>query len=540
VHLDDRSKSSTFKEVIPGGFFIEYLDQSAAEGDYISETFALGGSSSTVTGLQMGLVTDSNGTNVQSEGVTGVLGIGYDTLEATTKIYPNLPDQLVAQGLINTKAYSLYLNDVAASAGAVLFGGIDTDQFVGTLGSMPVQQVDGGYNRLNVLLTSLSFNGGGVVTPLITPAAPDSVTLDAGASYSYIDDAAVKALYAAIGATDDTGGVSQLAWVDCNIRCTKYDDFLSFRFGDASGPVINVPLAESIVGPIDPPAGLNLPYENACIIAFLPASIVPKPYPTLGDAFLRSAYVVYDLQNNEIAMAQSNFESTASNVVDISKGSKSIPLLSGVSSGLTRLPLSSTCPPTSSTSSSAAPTSSASTTQSSSGLPTSLSSTLSLPTSSTASSTNWSNSSSAATQSSTTSTYTTTSVYTITSCPPAVTNCPVGKETTETIEITTTFCPESKSTPVKSTTLTVYTTLTYTSEGHLTTETRSLYTTVCPVSEVPSTTVSPVKTSVSGVPTGVKPTPTPTGALTFTGGATSLSVRGLAIVALLTLGLMAM
>lgn len=469
------------------------------------------------------------------------MGIGYDTLESTNTLYPNLPDQLLSQGLINAKAYSLYLDDVTASTGSVLFGGIDTEKFVGTLESVPVQQVNGGYTRLNVLLSSLSYNNAGGATPLM-PGTPDSVTLDSGFSYSYIDDTAVEALYTELGAIDDTAGASGFAWVDCNDRCTKYEDFLSFRFGDASGPLVNVPVAESIIGPLDKPANLNLPFENACIIAFLPGSLLSPQYLTLGDTFLRSAYVVYDLQNNEIALAQSNFEASGSKVVDIAKGATGIPPLSGVASGVTKLPLSSTCPPSSSASSSSngVSSSSSSAPQTSSGAqPTSSTTRVgSSPTSIISTPTTWANSSNPATQSSTTSTITTTSVYTITSCPPTVTNCPLGKKTTETIEITTTFCPGASSAPSaeSSITSTVYTTLTYTHEGHLTTETRSLYTTVCPVSGESSTSTQggALETSASG---GIKASPTPTGPLTFAGGASTVSGNSLAAAVLMGLGL---
>lgn len=540
--IDDRTKSSTFKEVTPGGFFISYLDNTAAEGDYISESFAFQGSSSTVTGLQMGLVTATNETSNQVGGITGLMGIGYDTLESTNTPYPNLPDQLVSQGIINAKAYSLYLDDVASSTSSILFGGIDTEKFVGSIESVPVQKVNGGYTRLNALISSLSFNSSGVVTPLIAGTA-DSVTLDSGFSYSYIEDAAVEAIYTELGAIDDTGGASGFAWVDCNDRCTKYDDFFSFQFGDASGPLINVPLAESIIGPVSKPANLDLPFDNACIVAFLPGSLLSPPYHTLGDTFLRSAYVVYDLQNNEIALAQSNFEASGSNIVDIEKGATGIPNLGGVESGVTKLPLTSTCPPQSSSTSSAGPssTSSSATQTSSSGIQSSPSSTPgggSTLSSIASTPTGWSNSSMPATQSSTTSTITTTSVYTITSCPPTVTNCPIGKKTTETIEITTTFCPGSQPTlsPESSFTSTVYTTLTYSSGGHLTTETRSLYTTVCPVTVGSSTSTQGgvVKTSASG---GIKASPTPTGPLTFTGGASRSSGAGIAAVVLMALGL---
>jgi len=47
---------------------------------------------------------------------------------------------------------------------------------------------------------------------------------------------------------------------------------------------------------------------------------------------LRSAYVVYDLKNNVIAVAQTNFNSTTSSIVEFSAGETGIPLVSGVAS----------------------------------------------------------------------------------------------------------------------------------------------------------------------------------------------------------------
>jgi hypothetical protein len=63
----------------------------------------------------MGLVTSTQDTGAAS----GVMGIGFDTGEASLGKngfgaggYPNIIDVLVSGGLINSKAYSLYLDDL--------------------------------------------------------------------------------------------------------------------------------------------------------------------------------------------------------------------------------------------------------------------------------------------------------------------------------------------------------------------------------------------------------------------------------------------
>jgi hypothetical protein len=50
----------------------------------------------------------------------------------------------------------------------------------------------------------------------------------------------------------------------------------------------------------------------------------------LGDTFLRSAYVVYDLANNEISLAPTNFNSTQTSVSAIASGTAGVPSASAV------------------------------------------------------------------------------------------------------------------------------------------------------------------------------------------------------------------
>jgi hypothetical protein len=63
----------------------------------------------------MGVATLAQDENVPS----GIMGIGFDTKESSLGSngfgaggYPNIIDVLVSEGLINSKAYSLYLDDL--------------------------------------------------------------------------------------------------------------------------------------------------------------------------------------------------------------------------------------------------------------------------------------------------------------------------------------------------------------------------------------------------------------------------------------------
>jgi hypothetical protein len=94
-----------------GGFSISYVDNSGAIGDYISDEFAIG--DITVKDMTFAVATE-----VQ-DATTGVMGIGFGSGESIVgsgcKPYKNLVDMMVEQGLIDSRTYSLWLNDVGTS-----------------------------------------------------------------------------------------------------------------------------------------------------------------------------------------------------------------------------------------------------------------------------------------------------------------------------------------------------------------------------------------------------------------------------------------
>jgi hypothetical protein len=62
--------------------------------------------------------------------------------------------------------------------------------------------------------------------------------------------------------------------------------------------------------------------KTACQLGIEAAGDLPVLF---GDTFLRSAYVVYDLDNNRIALAQTDFNATGSNVVAFPSQGAAIP-----------------------------------------------------------------------------------------------------------------------------------------------------------------------------------------------------------------------
>lgn len=326
----DQTKSSTFHVVEKGGFNISYVDGSGSTGDYFQDVFSIGGAS--MKQFQMGLAL------LSTIGV-GILGIGYADSEANVfsgngSQYPNLPDALVSAGLAPTQAYSLWLNDLDASTGSILFGGIDTKKYQGNLISvnvLPGSKADGStITSFTVAFTSLvasSSSGSDTLTPA-NYAEP--AILDSGTTITLLPDSLATKVFEEVGATVD----QQLGAVVVPCSLARNSGTLNFGFGGAGGPVIKVGMSELVI-PLQLENGESPKYRNgqrACQFGIEPAGELPILF---GDTFLRSAYVVYDLVNNKVALANTDFNATDSNIVPFAGQGAPIPNASAAAASAT-------------------------------------------------------------------------------------------------------------------------------------------------------------------------------------------------------------
>ncbi|TVY59715.1 putative aspartic-type endopeptidase opsB [Lachnellula suecica] len=313
----DHSSSSTFSVVEQDGFNISYVDGTGVAGDYFSDMFAIGGA--TVKGLEMGLA--SSGTIGQ-----GIMGIGYNTSEANIDtgngtVYPNLPNQLVDEGLINSLAYSLWLNDLDSSTGSILFGGIDTDKYSGNLISVDVYPTTRSKQVVSftVAFTSLSATSSSG-TDVLTPSDyAEAAILDSGTTITLLPDALAEMVFEELGALyEESLGA---AVVPCSLA--NKNGTLNFGFGGSGGPVISVGVDELVL-PLTLTSGSTpkINGQDACQLGIMPAGDLPILF---GDTFMRSAYVVYDLVNNRIGLANTDFNATGSNVVPFASSGAAIP-----------------------------------------------------------------------------------------------------------------------------------------------------------------------------------------------------------------------
>ncbi|KAI1355623.1 aspartic-type endopeptidase [Xylaria sp. FL0043] len=301
--------SSTY-EYIGDWFNISYVDGSGASGDYVSDTVTIG--STKLDRLQFGI-------GYVSSSSQGILGIGYPSNEvqvgrAGKDAYDNLPAALVSAGQISRNAYSLWLNDLDASTGSILFGGVDTQQYTGNLETLPIQANAGAYSEFLITLTALQLAGSTVAENQAL-----AVLLDSGSSLTYLPDEIVEVIYNQVGAQYDQSAGA--AYVPCSLAGNG--SALDFTF---SSPTISVDMGELVLDLVTA-SGRRPTFtdgQEACLFGVAPAG---QGTNVLGDTFLRSAYVVYDIDNNQISLAQTKFNVSASDsdIQEIPSGTTSIP-----------------------------------------------------------------------------------------------------------------------------------------------------------------------------------------------------------------------
>ncbi|KAL6229112.1 hypothetical protein BDW75DRAFT_235447 [Aspergillus navahoensis] len=318
--------SSRSYEGLSDEFSIEYGDSSWAEGYYAIDTLTI--ENAEIPEVQFAVA-------VQSSIDKGILGIGYSTNVVSTYLYPNLPELLVANNITTSNAYSLWLNRLGSDEGTILFGGINTAHYTGPLRTLPVVRYNGHYIHLWLTLTEMGVESASdditksysdTMSTSGEPEFPFVALLDSGATLTYLPSNIVAQIFSDLDV--HLYEPEQFGYVPCDTYLVGREDYnLTFTF---SGVTIRVPLRELVLrDAISGPGRDALPLPNSndtdeesCLFGILPNTDL---FPILGDTFLRSAYVVFDLENNEISLAQSNPDPGDDRILEIGSGDEAVP-----------------------------------------------------------------------------------------------------------------------------------------------------------------------------------------------------------------------
>ncbi|EGY23541.1 secreted aspartic proteinase [Verticillium dahliae VdLs.17] len=309
------------------------------------------------------------------EGDIGAFSIGPDRdlgYEAG-KPFNSVLDNLAAQKAIASRTYSLDLRDFDDPKAGLLFGGANTGRFEGKLVKRPLVKDELGTWEPSLVLTGLgqSTSNGAQEVYSVDPNH-STLTLDTSNQYLRLTHAFADPLLRDMGAVNN-GKDAYTA--PCSLR--DGPGSWDFKFGEAT---------------------IKIPYKD----------IIQDAVLEKGTPFFQSAYISYDFDNQQVALAQA--ADCEGKVVTFGSGPNAIPDLTGCKPAVRADPSSSKTGHTTRPSNS---TTSATGTERMTGHPT------------------------------LTSTMYETRVATISACPTTVHDCPLGGVTTEIITRTTTWCPGS-------------------------------------------------------------------------------------------------
>ncbi|UJR38729.1 hypothetical protein I4U23_031394 [Adineta vaga] len=263
-------------------FSITYGDGSSASGYFSIDSVMINGI--TVERQRFAECTSINGMN--NDIFDGILGLAYPSL--TTDGEKPLFYNMWYQGLVPQPIFSFYLNPDTNSgtSGELIFGGVDSSKFIGTITYVPV--VIAGYWEFQ--MTSVNV-GSTLISSSLYAIADTGTTLITGPVTQ------IEALNNALGGTYDSS--SGMYTVDCSMNPISSFPNVTFNIGDTLftltplqylimyGDTSNNYVCYSVFTPKDQQDS----YGNSIWI--------------LGDYFLYRYYAIFDIVNNQVGFAQS-------------------------------------------------------------------------------------------------------------------------------------------------------------------------------------------------------------------------------------------
>lgn len=331
----DPTASDTYNVIAESpAFNTSFGDGSTASGPFSSDTVCIG--DVCIDNVQFGVATAVNSTTGYA---LSLMGLGYSENEATHLEYPNIPEVLKSAGVIESRLYSVFLNAFSETSGSILFGGIDTSKYTGALevvNLLPtivtdIVQVD----QFVTSVTALRSNVGGTRNTIWDNGSPGveayqndntalPVLLDTGSAAWSVPETYYPYIAREFSFLDRQGY--------CRCSDVSEDDTLTLTF--AATIDITVPATEFIVPLYNSTTNLPLIYDTsgaeACAFMIVPGEPTGYGFDTLGDAVLRSMYVVFDLDNGQTALAQAARDPGEPNIVTVPAGP------SGIASALGR------------------------------------------------------------------------------------------------------------------------------------------------------------------------------------------------------------
>ena len=245
---------------------------------YYTDTITLG--DAVILNQTFGVVTSSEG---QTQGIFGLAPDMEKGFDGADEPYSLLLHSMAEQGVIASRSFSLDLRHAEDEQGAIIYGGMDRNKFIGRLQSMPIIRGQQGEHRLGVELDSMGLTVDDGSSGYQLEDEDRNVMLDSGTTITRMHWSAAQPIIKALGAFNDEEGYF---YTTCNMR--KAAGSVDFGFGNKT---VRVPFSDFILDMGDP---------LYCAVGL----VVTVDQQILGDSVLRAGYFVFDWDNEAVHIAQ--------------------------------------------------------------------------------------------------------------------------------------------------------------------------------------------------------------------------------------------
>ncbi|KAI9711513.1 MAG: hypothetical protein M1820_002076 [Bogoriella megaspora] len=342
----DPSESSSYKTTYPDLFTISYVNNAYLVGDFATDDVSIGDAN--LKNMTLGISKNSTlPHNIM--GLNPTVVVSNSTIDSILPSLHTPLEALVSSGAIQSRLFSVWLNDLSAARGSILFGGIDESKFNQTLGLTQLDMLENAekdaYLVYQVPLTQMSLNLGSQSQNITLPSSPTPserpwlpVTIDTGADTALLPPDIFAAVTTHIPNLQKS---PQGYGLPCASAHTSFftTTSISWTLGDPKnasiGITFSLPLSHFVVPVYNPdgsPITQTVDGQQIEICAF---GIQPKTSDVgtnlLGDPFIRAMYVVFNPDEGKMAFGQPLFGGnvSSSEKVAVGKGEQ-IPGLSKV------------------------------------------------------------------------------------------------------------------------------------------------------------------------------------------------------------------
>ncbi|XP_070592023.1 pepsin A-like [Erythrolamprus reginae] len=203
----------------------------------------------------------------------GILGLAYPRLSASgaTPVF----DNMMSEGLVSQDLFSVFLSADEQSGSFVMFGGVDSSYYTGSLNWVPLSAE----LYWQITVDSISFNG-----QEIACSGGCQAIVDTGTSLLAGPPSGISSIQNSIGGSQDSNGQYI---VNCN-AINQLPDII-FTINGIQYPV--------------PASAYIRQFQGYCESGFQDMPFQGSQLWILGDIFIRQYFCVFDRANNQIGMA---------------------------------------------------------------------------------------------------------------------------------------------------------------------------------------------------------------------------------------------